>query len=518
MRTAVEEIQEMDADYGSVCLRGDRRKTVCFAPGVWSAVRPRPLFPFLQPSVVLLLFVFVVSVPSAVFGESLELDFVRSLAAVHTVCGEALEELDAGRKIDADLTRLATLSESLVVDHLLLSGRHETRTARVGRLGGTAQSRENEVSSRYHEAMTELLSLLDTLMSRAEDPRPLLEKIVTILDEMLAEQSHPIFGTLPYRHADFPALLPLRTPETVPAYRGGDRGTVMPADTAETKEAPISRPIAELAQELSWNPVQIYEWVMNEVATEWYWGAMKGAEETLRQRSGNDADQASLLIALLRASGYPARYVRGVIEFFPDIASARMATGLDDPLKIAAFFQRAGIPVEPVIEGGTITNLRVEHVWVETEVPYANYRGAVLDEHGKLWTPLDTSIKASGYTDSEGLEPPGDYPLSWLRDGYLSTSRTESFLSFLRGDIETFLATANPDTTYADLLQSRIQNPFRMDILPGSLQFTEVAVFGKSLDTLRRGYDQACRLHRERLGKRVLDRYAVYFHVRRRAL
>ncbi len=48
---------------------------------------------------------------------------------------------------------------------------------------------------------------------------------------------------------------------------------------------------------------------------------MKGAEETLRQKSGNDCDQATLFAALLRASGFPTRYVRGTIEFFPDINS-----------------------------------------------------------------------------------------------------------------------------------------------------------------------------------------------------
>jgi len=124
---------------------------------------------------------------------------------------------------------------------------------------------------------------------------------------------------------------------------------------------------------------------------------MKGAEETLRQKSGNDCDQAALLIALLRASGYPARYVRGMIEFFPDLERAKNLIGLDDPAKIAEFFQKAGIPYKPVIQGGRIANFQIEHIWVETQVPYSNYRGSIIDEHGKAWLGLDTSIKVKGY-------------------------------------------------------------------------------------------------------------------------
>src|SRR5215470_19594436 len=44
-----------------------------------------------------------------------------------------------------------------------------------------------------------------------------------------------------------------------------------------------------------------------------YWGAMKGAVGTLWTKAGGPTDQASLTIALLRASNIPSRYVRGTI-------------------------------------------------------------------------------------------------------------------------------------------------------------------------------------------------------------
>ncbi|MBU0673007.1 MAG: hypothetical protein KJ950_00005 [Proteobacteria bacterium] len=50
--------------------------------------------------------------------------------------------------------------------------------------------------------------------------------------------------------------------------------------------------------------------------------------------------------------------------------------------------------MEPVIPAGTIANLRVEHIWVEARIPYANYRGVVIDDQGKTWLGLDTHIES----------------------------------------------------------------------------------------------------------------------------
>ena len=58
-------------------------------------------------------------------------------------------------------------------------------------------------------------------------------------------------------------------------------------------------------------PIEAYEWVRNAIRPELYHGVMKGPVQTLLESSGNDADTAGLLIALLRAKGIPARYVRG---------------------------------------------------------------------------------------------------------------------------------------------------------------------------------------------------------------
>ncbi|WP_054692759.1 transglutaminase-like domain-containing protein [Geotalea toluenoxydans] len=187
----------------------------------------------------------------------------------------------------------------------------------------------------------------------------------------------------------------------------------------------------------------IYEWVKNNVETEWYWGAMKGAEETLRQKSGNDADQSALLVALLRASGFPARYVKGTMEFFPGIERAKNLIGLDDPAKIYTFLQKAGIPVKPVIAAGRIVNLQAEHLWVESYIPYSNYRGAVIDEHGKIWVALDTSIKPQGYTRTQGAGVPADM-LGTFRSEYLGELQVLAPIDSLKDKLNKSLADSSP--------------------------------------------------------------------------
>lgn len=58
----------------------------------------------------------------------------------------------------------------------------------------------------------------------------------------------------------------------------------------------------------------IYEYVHDKVKYTPIFGSLKGADATLTDGLGNDFDQASLMIALLRASGYTANYKYGTIK------------------------------------------------------------------------------------------------------------------------------------------------------------------------------------------------------------
>ena len=432
-----------------------------------------------QPSLLLIccLFIMMPGLSGAAAG-SLEKDmqdalFQSSVTVLH------LQDRIARRIPAPDLfSRLKTLAEDVRVSHLLLAERFRRQEARVSALGATAIERHCHMAETYRRAVEEYLDIVEGMTMVDDLSSPLLERLKTLLHRILPKKKRPIFGALPYRNLDYLAKIPLMEPSNVPAYRGGDK-TVTDDDLKGTLLAPVSASIAELAESLDWNPVGIYEWVKNNIETQWYWGCMKGAEETLRQKSGNDADQAALLVALLRAAGYPSRFVRGVVEFFPGIDTARNLTGIDDEREIAAFFRKAGIPSAPVIKGGGIANIRIEHIWVETQVPYANYRGAVIDEHGKTWLGLDTSIKAAGYTYNQPEEIPAEFPLSGFRDSYLETVRDETPLEYLTSEIDGWLSRNQPGMAHERFLRTRTLTVEEMKILPASLQFIQVAVTGE---------------------------------------
>ncbi len=84
----------------------------------------------------------------------------------------------------------------------------------------------------------------------------------------------------------------------------------------------ITPEIQALADGLRRDPLKIYEFVYNYIDYQCYYGSKKGAQLTLMERSGNDMDQAALLVALLRASGQTASYAHGPCAFPLSVYSA----------------------------------------------------------------------------------------------------------------------------------------------------------------------------------------------------
>jgi transglutaminase-like putative cysteine protease/cell wall-associated NlpC family hydrolase len=173
------------------------------------------------------------------------------------------------------------------------------------------------------------------------------------------------------------------------------------ADLSETPEIQFTPEIRAKAVELGNNPVKIYQYVRNNFEYEPYYGSLKGAQQTLLEKAGNDFDQASLLIALLRASNIPARYVYGTIEL-PIEKLMNWVGGVTDPNTAAQILATAGVPGQLFTEGGQIKYAQMEHVWVEAYIPYGNYRGSMRDDSIKTWIPLDPSFKQ--YDHKRGLD------------------------------------------------------------------------------------------------------------------
>ena len=309
----------------------------------------------------------VVVAPSLSLAVDIENDLQNDLIQSKTLILGIKNKLDQGLSVETDLARLRTTADNIKVTQMLLEERFRQREEKARTIGSTAVSRHQAMAEGFREALSEYLNLINNLPSDGTMPQSAVRNVKSFLDKLLPKKKRPLIGSLPYKHLNYPGNEPNSAPAITPAFKGGNK-IVSPEDTKSTPEAPISHDISVLAQSLKWNPVLIYEYVKNNVETEWYWGCMKGAEETLRQKSGNDCDQAALFTALLRASGFPTRYVRGTIEFFAGgrnpvpMDKIKNLTGVDDPVKIAEFFQKAGIPYKPIITGGVISNFQIEHL------------------------------------------------------------------------------------------------------------------------------------------------------------
>ncbi|MEW6109955.1 MAG: transglutaminase-like domain-containing protein, partial [Nitrospirota bacterium] len=430
-------------------------------------------------TVVITLTVIITATSIPIFAEAsdvdLERDLQRALEQSRDIVLKAEEKIKLTAPFYEELNQLRAIAEDIKASHLLLQERFNLREEAVKSLGAKAQERQKVISEGYKQALEEYLALIESLRPDGVISQSEIHNLKLFLDKILPKKKKPIFGSLPYKNLKYPSREPDTTsPVIKPAYKGGNK-VVSPDDLKDTAEAPISKDIAVLAQSLNWNPVSIYEYVKNNIETEWYWGCMKGAEETLRQKSGNDCDQSTLLAALLRSSGFPTRYVRGTIEFFAggrdgiNIEKVKNLTGIDDPLKIAEFFQKAGIPFKPVITGGKITNFQIEHIWIESRIPYANYRGAIIDEHGKTWLGLDTSIKVLGYQYNTPPEIPQEINLPAIRDEYLSTIQNQTPVEYLKTKLTAFNSQQLADSY--KLTKTLI--PENMKILPASLQFDQ---------------------------------------------
>ncbi len=78
----------------------------------------------------------------------------------------------------------------------------------------------------------------------------------------------------------------------------------------------ITVEITDLAAQLQHDPLAIYNYCVNRIEYEHYWGAKKGATMTYLEGSGNAFDTAALMVALLRESGFSAGYHFGTVAVY----------------------------------------------------------------------------------------------------------------------------------------------------------------------------------------------------------
>ncbi|TDR38772.1 RHS repeat-associated protein [Tahibacter aquaticus] len=354
-------------------------------------------------------------------------------------------------------------------------------------------------------------SLRTTLQSLPEGRAPGIA-VFAELDQLLAADAQaeqaPVYGAavLPVHRPRLPAREPATAPAVIPSYADAEHDIEpQPADYAATPDAPLSPAVLAKARSLDNDYTRIVDFVRSSVKTRWYAGAQQDADTTLRTLSGNDVDQASLLIALLRASQAPARYVRGVLEV--DTAQLVQSLGVRED-KVGLALAAAGVAHKPVIRGGRVAAYAIEHVYVSAYLPFSNYRGSAADLAGKAWIPLAPALKPHRLTPAGGALARSGIDAAAFIDEHLAQLRDDSPLDRLRSQIDSRLAALATPLSYESQLAVHAVAAAPLQLLPASLPAASVAVTGEFAalpDDLRQQVRLLARSGSDESGAVILD-------------
>ncbi len=117
-----------------------------------------------------------------------------------------------------------------------------------------------------------------------------------------------------------------------------------------------------LAAQLNNDPETIFEFVRDDIDNEIYTGSLRGARGALWSGAANSVDKSSLLIALLRISGFDANYVQGVIS--PNQASSLIDTMFDPQSRVLGCLADDVEIANPANDPQLVAEAQ-NHVWVE---------------------------------------------------------------------------------------------------------------------------------------------------------
>ena len=209
--------------------------------------------------------------------------------------------------------------------------------------------------------------------------------------------------------------------------------------------------IVETARALKNNPDLIYEFVSNQIQTEYAFGERKGAVGTLIDKSGTPFDQNVLFVKLVRQAGYTAHYQIGQVT----MTSAAFAgwTGVTDLGAACRMLSSGGIPAvftpsapANCATSGAFTSVTILHIWSQVKIGSAYY---AYDPSFKTYatnvTPVNL-ITASGLTAggasgaaATGLGSGSQGGANYIKNA--SQSQLNSYLNGLGGQLLSYFKT-----------------------------------------------------------------------------
>lgn len=247
--------------------------------------------------------------------------------------------------------------------------------------------------------------------------------------------------------------------------------------------------VAELVADLGGEPVALYRHVVHEISPVIAFGLSRSPEGVLASGVGTGADQAALLVELLRAAGYPARMVWGVQELSVEALNDHL--GLQGaPVENA--LTTGGFAWSPVVEAGHIVAYRVSRVWCEVWIGFADFRGVVLDPSGSTWLPLDPWIKGYGQWDDRRILDEVVLDADDLRQRFLSgqfcsgdldqPGACPSLVEALTTEVEAYLLDHGETISFDDLAVGRQNVLEEEDLLPAAMVGPIVSIDGYGIE------------------------------------
>jgi hypothetical protein len=199
-----------------------------------------------------------------------------------------------------------------------------------------------------------------------------------------------------------------------------------------------------------------------------YFGSLKGATLTCLDGCGNDFDQASLMIALLRASGFTAQFVYGQMTIPGDHLANWL--GVDPGWEvIGKVLPSGGIPVDTLYSDGTTTFSRV---WIKATIDGSDY---LFDPAFKPYNDVNKIDlgQAIGYSRSEllaaatgGADVGSDYVRNLNGQGL--TSKLEEYSANLADTIRN----QYPNSEVKEIIGGRSIFQTSLDEYPSTLPFS----------------------------------------------
>lgn len=334
---------------------------------------------------------------------------------------------------------------------------------------------------RYQREMSTLQDQLQRL-SNASDSASLRQEArltTALIDRLYNPVHHPYDQTMPFGPWEQIAGAPMQDAAALQSFLGTAPLTGAPSvsDTAATIDAQLTSAIQAQAAALNNDPVEIYNWVYNNIEFIPSYGSLQGADYAMQTLRGNAFDQASVLIALLRAANIPARYVYGTMVVTNEEAM-NWVGGVREPEAVQNLMSQGGIPVARLAINDKNDFITLEHVWVQLW-------------DGSQWIEVDPSFKQYEYTEGMDLQSTVSFDTEAFANTLQSTSvanETEGWvqnvnqafieteLDDYRQAVEDYLTTQQPDATAGDVIGSKVIIERDATELPSALLYERVIV------------------------------------------